>query len=164
MNNTRILQIEQHLNLLRQQQAALEREMILLSGLPKTQAEQRLELDVKPQISKYKEEYWHILAEQAEFLDIPEKEAEVVVMEIVEQVGQIEISNTNCPDDLLKLLLEIRDQLKQPGKPAAAKLKGVISSAPPFFGISYEAELDTENFFRAHFPKLTNWIKRTLKK
>jgi hypothetical protein len=164
MNNTRMLQLEQHLDLLRQQQASLEKEAILLTGLPKTQAEQRLELDVKPQIRKYEEEFWRILAGEVKCLDIPEKEAEIVVAEIVEQVGQIEVSNTNYSDEILKLLREIRDQLNKPGSSAAAKLKGVISSVPPFFGISYEAELDTENFFRSHFPTFTSLIRRTIKK
>lgn len=164
MNNPRILQLEQHLDLLRQQQASLEKEAILLTGLSKTQAEQRLELDVKPQIRKYEEEYWRLLAGQVEFLNIPEKEAEIVITEIVKQVGQIEVSNTNYPDEMLKLLGEIRDQLSQPGSSATAKLKGVISSVPPFFGISYEAELDTENFFRTHFPTFTSLIRGTIKK
>jgi hypothetical protein len=67
-------------------------------------------------------------------------------------------------DEVLQILQEIRDKLNQPGPTAAAKLKGVISSIPPFVGISYEAELDTENFFQQHFPTFRKWAKVLAKK
>ena len=47
MNNDRLEQIEKHLELLRQQQVALEEEAILETGLAKIQALQRLKKDVK---------------------------------------------------------------------------------------------------------------------
>jgi hypothetical protein len=160
MTKDRLLQLETHLELLRQQQAALERESLLTTGLPKTQAEQRLRLEIKPKIEEYEKEYWQILANQANSLQISEKESEVAVAEIVENVRQIETSQpTPYSDEILHILQAIRDKLDIPGTTAAAKLKGVISSIPPFIGLSYEAEIDTENFFRTHFPTFTNVIK-----
>lgn len=165
MNNDRLRQIEENLKLLREQQASLEREALLTTGLPKTQAEQRLRLEIKPKIRDYEQEYWQILAENINQLAILEPEAEVAIAEIVESVAQIEVQQTDaCSAEVLQILREIRDKMNQPGTTAAAKLKGVISSIPPFIGVSYEAELDTEAFFRKHFPTFTRVIKGAAKK
>jgi hypothetical protein len=120
--------------------------------------------DLKTEMQPYEQEYWEILSHQSGSIEISEQEAQVVVAEIVEQVAEIEVNSSNYPDEVLMLLIEIRDKLNQPGKSAVAKLKGVISSIPPFVGISYEAELDTEDFLRTHFPTFTSWIKRAIKK
>lgn len=165
MISNRLLQLETHLEILRQQQETLEREALLTTGLPKIQAEQRLRLEVKPKIEEYDKEYWQILANHANSLVISDKDAEVAIAEIVEHVEQIQVRKPDTyPDDVLHILQEIRDKLNQPGTPAAAKLKGVISSIPPFIGVSYEAELDTENFFRKYFPVFTRLVKGAAKK
>ena len=120
--------------------------------------------DLKTEMQQYEQEYWEILSDQSGSIEISEQEAKVVVAEIVNQVGKIEVSSSTYPDEVLMLLRGIRDKLNQPDKSAAAKLKGIISSIPPFVGISYEAELDTENFLRTHFPTFTRLIKGTIKK
>ena len=119
--------------------------------------------DLRYEIRGPEEEYWQILAQQPKTMEITEQEAEVIVAEIVEEVGQIEVQR-QYPDEVVQILQEIRDKLNQPGPTAAAKLKGVISSIPPFVGISYEAELDTENFFQQHFPTFRKWAKVFAKK
>ncbi|MEG4117767.1 hypothetical protein QUA43_09870 [Microcoleus sp. N9_B4] len=163
MQINRLSQIEKNLKLLRDQQHALEREAILTTGLPKIHAEQRLQEEIKPKIREYEKEYWQVLAQQTKTVEIPEPEAEIIVAEIVEEVGQIEVQR-QYPDEVVQILQEIRDKLNQPGQTAAAKLKGVISSIPPFIGISYEAELDTENFFQRHFPTFQKGVKALAKK
>jgi len=159
----RLSQLEKNLKSLRNQQHALEQEAILTAGLPKIQAEQRLEEQIKPKIREYEKEYWQVLAQQTKTEEIPEHEAEIIVAEIVEEVGQIEVQG-EYSDEVLQILQQIRDKLNQPGPTAAAKLKGVISSIPPFVGISYEAELDTENFLQQHFPTFRKLIKVLAKK
>lgn len=120
--------------------------------------------DLKKLMQPYEQEYWKILSEQSGTIEISEQEAQLVVTDIVNQVRKIEVSSSTYPDEALMLLGEIRDKLNQPDKSAAAKLKGVISSIPPFVGISYEAELDTENFLRNHFPTFISLINRAVKK
>lgn len=120
--------------------------------------------DLKKLMQPYEQEYWEILSEQSGSIEISEQDAQIVVAEIVNQVHKIEVSSSIYPDEALMLLRQIRDKLNQPDKSAEAKLKGIISSIPPFVGISYEAELDTENFLRTHFPTFTKWIKGTIKK
>lgn len=165
MSKDRLSRLEENLEMLREQQDSLEREALLTTGLHKTQAEQRLQHEIKPKIREYEQEYWQILANNTDQLTISEPEAEVAITEIVENLTQIE---TQPPDtysaEMLALLQEIRDKLNQPGTPAAAKLKGMISSIPPFIGVSYEAELDTDNFLLTHFPTFTRWIRGMAKK
>jgi ribosomal 50S subunit-associated protein YjgA (DUF615 family) len=154
----RLSQIEKNLKLLGEQQNAMEQEALMIGGLPKIQIEQRLREEIKPKIREYQKEYWQILAQQAKTVEIPEHEAQAIVAQIVEEVGQIEVQR-QYSDEVLQILQQIRDRLNQPGPTAAAKLKGVISSIPPFVGISYEAELDTENFLQQHFPTFRKWAK-----
>jgi hypothetical protein len=164
MNSERLKQIESHLQLLREQQAALEQEEILSSGLPQIQIQQKLKIDIKPKIQKYEQEYWEVLALQSNALDLSEQEAVSIVGEIVDKVHDLELQVISYPDSVMAMLKEISDKLSQNDGSAAAKLKGVISSIPPFVGISYEAEIDTENFLRNNFPTFIDWIERATKK
>lgn len=161
--DNRLSQIEKNLKLLREQQNDLEEEAILTGGIVKTQAKQRLREKIKPEIREYEQEYWQVIARQTKTAEIPEAEAEIIVAEIVEEVGQIEVQG-QYPHEVIRLLQEIRNKLNQPGPTAAAKLKGIISSIPPFVGIAYEAELDTENFLVVHFPTFRKWAKVIAKK
>jgi predicted helicase len=163
MQIDRLSQLEKNLKSLRNQQHALEEEAILTTGLPKIQAEQRLEEQIKPKIREYEKEYLQVLAQQTKTVEIPEHEAEVIVAQIVEEVGQIEVQG-QYPDEVVQILQEMRDKLNEPGPTAAAKLKGVISSIPPFVGISIEGEFDTENFLQQHFPTFWKWTKVFAKK
>jgi len=160
----RLTVIKKNLNLLREQQDALEREAILTTGLAKIQASQRLKIDIKPPMKNYEEEYWEILLKKSEFIEIPDQEAQIVVAEIVKEVNGIDVSQSIYPDELKVLLLEIQNRLNQLDTTASAKLKGVISSIPPFIGISYEAELDTEKVLRQHIPTFMNWTDKIFKK
>ncbi len=163
MSSDRLRQVENILTRYRQQVSGKE---LTLTKTP-DEDKDRIKLqiaDLKTEMQPYEQEYWEILSQQSGTIEISEQEAQVVVAEIVKQVGKIEVSSSTYPDEVLVLLREIRDKLDQPGKSAAAKLKGVISSIPPFVGISYEAELDTEDFLRTHFPTFTNLIKGAIKK
>jgi tRNA(Ser,Leu) C12 N-acetylase TAN1 len=118
---------------------------------------------LRKEIREQEEEDWQVLAQQTKTVEIPEEEAEIIVAEIVEEVGQIEVQR-EYPDDVVQILQEIRDKLNQPGATAAAKLKGVMSPIPPFVGIAYEVELDTEKFLQRHFPTFQKWAKVLAKK
>ncbi|HBE20637.1 MAG TPA: hypothetical protein DEG17_25240 [Cyanobacteria bacterium UBA11149] len=120
--------------------------------------------DLKAEMQPFEQEYWDIISQQSSYMEISEQEAEVIVAEIVKDVDKIQVNSSTYSDEVIQLLREIRDKVNQSDKSAAAKLKGVISSIPPFVGISYEAELDTENFLRKHLPTFTNFIEAMKKK
>jgi hypothetical protein len=65
MTSDRLRQLEENLEILRQQQAALEQEALLTTGLHKAQAEQRLKRQIKPKICEYEQEYWQILVQKS---------------------------------------------------------------------------------------------------
>jgi DNA repair exonuclease SbcCD ATPase subunit len=165
MNHDRLRQIEKNLSLLREQLAGKEEALITAPASDKVRIKQEIRLQLLPEIQEYEQERWQILASHSAELAITEPEAEVFVAEIVESVGKLERQTPDqVSQQMLQLLQEIRDQLQQPGNPAAAKLKAAISALPPFINISYEAELDTEAFLRKYFPTFTDWIKGAAKK
>jgi hypothetical protein len=96
-------------------------------------------------------------------VEIIDSEAEVVVAEIIERVKPLQQSPKYSPE-ILDLLQKIYDEVSKAEKPAAAKLKGALSLLPPFVNLSYEAEIDTENFLRMHFPTFRKWATALAKK
>ncbi len=119
--------------------------------------------DLKVEMQPFEKEYWQILADESATVAISDPAPEVVVAEIVERAGQLQTSQ-QYPDEVLEWLQKIHAEVSKPGAPAAAKLKGALSLLPPFVNVSYEAELDTENFLRTHFPTFTKWAKALAKK
>jgi len=163
MDKVRLTEIESLLQILRQQKIALEKEILLCTGIQKIQTEQRLKLEIQPKIVEYENEFWRILS-QPGFIEFSDLEANVVFAEVVKEFNSIELKESAYPSEVFTILTEIRDKLSQNDKTAAAKLKGIISSIPPFIGLSYEAEIDTENFLTKYFPTFTRFVKDKTKK
>lgn len=159
MNKNRLKEIESLLEQLYEQRREKEQAIITAPAGSKTILQQQLRSDILRFIQAYEKEYWQIIATQSNLAEIPETEAEVVVAEFVEGVGQLQGENAKIVEYLQKILAKV----EEPGPTAAAKLKTVISSIPPFVGVSYEAELDTENFLNRHFPLLMKGVQRLKK-
>ena len=99
------------------------------------------------------QEYWDLLSKAAQTEPIVEAEAEKAIVEVIQAIDVLESRPVDDRSEaMMQMLREIRDKLNEPGNPAAAKLKGMISMLPPFVSLSYEAELDTEQFFSKYFP------------
>ena len=158
----RLSDIEENLELLQEQLVGKQKALNLAPQEEKSRIKLQIR-ELRKEIREQEKDYWQVFARQTKIVEIPEQEAENIVAEIVEEVGQIEVQG-QYPDEVVQIWQEIRDKLNQPGATAAAKLKGVISSIPPFVGISYEAELDTENFLQQHFPTFRKWAKVLAKK
>ncbi|REJ59245.1 MAG: hypothetical protein DWQ58_01800 [Microcystis aeruginosa TA09] len=159
MNKNRLNEIESHLELLYEQRREKEEAIIVAARGDKTILKQQLRLEILKPIRDYEQEYWQIIAGQSNLVQISEADAEVVIAEFVEGVGQLRGENAEVIEYLQKILAKV----EEPGPTAAAKLKAVVSSIPPFVGISYEAELDTENFLSRHFPTLMQAVQRLKK-
>ncbi|CCI26831.1 conserved hypothetical protein [Microcystis aeruginosa PCC 9809] len=159
MNKNRLNEIESHLELLYEQRREKEEAIIVAARGDKTILKQQLRLEILKPIRDYEQEYWQIIAGQSNLVQISEADAEVVIAEFVEGVGQLREENAEVIEYLQKILAKV----EEPGPTAAAKLKAVVSSIPPFVGISYEAELDTENFLSRHFPTLMQAVQRLKK-
>ena len=155
MSNYRLHTVEENLELLRKQVAGKEKAKILAPFEEQTRIELGIQ-ELRKQMRPFEEEYWILLAVRSAQVEIPEPEAEVVVAELVEQVGQLQTSN-QYPDEMLQILQQIYAEVSKPDTPAAAKLKGALSMFPPFVGLGYEVEIDTENFFRTYLPTFTKY-------
>lgn len=159
MNKNRLNEIESHLKLLYEQRREKEEAIIVAARGDKTILKQQLRLEILKPIRDYEQEYWQIIAGQSNLVKISEADAEVVIAEFVEGVGQLREENAEVIEYLQKILAKV----EEPGPTAAAKLKAVVSSIPPFVGISYEAELDTENFLNRYFPTFMKAVQRLKK-
>lgn len=157
MSNSRLRTIEENLELLRKQVAGKEKAKILAPFEEQTRIELGIQ-ELRKQMRQFEEEYWTLLTVQSAQIEISELEAEVVVAELVEQVGQLQTSK-QYPDEVLQILQKIYAEVSKPNTPAAAKLKGALSMFPPFVSLGYEVEIDTENLFRTYFPTFTKWYK-----
>ncbi|AFY62524.1 hypothetical protein [Synechococcus sp. PCC 6312] len=120
--------------------------------------------DLKKEMEPFEKEYWTILSRQSVSIEIPEEEAEIVVAEICEEIEKINLSTAENPIQIVELLSEIKKELKQLNKPASAKIKGVISIIPPYFGVLFEPELDLGTFLERNFPTFNKIINMSTKK
>ena len=161
MPNDRLPQVEKTLKRLRDQLHGKEDTLTTIAPEERVRIKQQIE-DLKAEIKPFETEYWQILAEQSTAIAIPEPEAEVIVAELVEQVAHLQVQQ--YPPEMLALLQQIYEQVNKPETAAAAKLKGTLSLLPPFVGVTYEAELDTEKFLQNNFPTFTKWAKALAKK
>jgi superfamily II DNA or RNA helicase len=162
MSNDRLCAVEENLELLRKQIAGKEKAKILAPFEEHARIELGIQ-ELRKQMRPFEEEYWQLLVMRSNQVEIAVPEAEIVVAELVEQVGQLRTSN-QYPDEVLQILQKIYLEVSKPGTPAAAKLKGALSMFPPFIGLGYEVEIDTESFFLTHLPTFTKWYKALAKK
>ncbi|WP_242033131.1 hypothetical protein [Coleofasciculus sp. FACHB-129] len=147
---------------LREQLAGKEDTLTTIAPEERVRIKQQI-ADLKAEMQPFEKEYWQILADESATVAISEPVPEVVVAEIVEQAGQLQTSQ-EYSDEVLEWLQKIHTEVSKPGASAAAKLKGALSLLPPFVNLSYEAELDTENFLWTHFPTFIKWAKVLAKK
>jgi septal ring factor EnvC (AmiA/AmiB activator) len=165
MTSDRLSQIETSLRRLDKQLAQKQKTLDTIAPEDKERIRQQIEDLKQDEIQPLAAERRQILATALEQLEISDDEAEVVIAEIVEGVTQLEAQPIN-PEfaEMLQILREIRDKLNEPGKPAALKLKGMISIFPPFLGLFIEPEIDVENFWQQNFPTFRKLIKAATKK
>ena len=120
MSNDRLRTVEENLELLRKQIAGREKAKILAPFEEHTRMELVIQ-ELRKQMRPFEEEYWQILVVRSKQVEIAAPEAEMVVAELVEQVGQLQTSD-QYPDEVLQILQKIYIEVSKPGMPAAAKL------------------------------------------
>lgn len=154
----RIQQVEKNLKLLYAQLGAAEEGAIKAqSTVSKLKYEQEIDDDLKPQIRKFEEELFTLFQQESQALTFVEADAQATIDVIAQEVKQLQ-RQPNLDGEMLALLERIEAKLNE-GVTADAKLKGTLSIFPPFIGLSYEGQLDTENFCRKYFPTFTRLIK-----
>jgi len=144
----KLAEIEKQLELLYETLNSAKKRLAITDDIfAKTAIKQRIREEVLPEIRQLEAEYWDLLAQEAGFCKVEEVDARNAIVEVVGEVEHIEKQPaTNYPDELMRLLREIRDKLNEPGTPAAAKAKLALPLIPGI--LAYEVELDTENTLR----------------
>lgn len=157
---TEIQSLEQNIADLREQLTGLWDALATASEDDEIRLKQKIRKR-KKKLAEFDREYWQLVSQVAPTWSVDEADAELIQGEIVEGINRIEeLSASEQQTEMLELLKEIRAQLNKPGSTAAGKLKGVISSMPPFIELQYHAELDTEKFFKTYFPTFRSAITR----
>jgi len=165
MISDRLSQIEESLNRLYRQLANKQKTLDAIAPEDKERIRQQIKHLRQDEIQPLEEERRQILTAASDHLKISEPDAEKVVGEIVMGVARLEVQPLS-PDleKILSLLQEIRNRLNESDKSASLKVKGIISTFPPFVGLFIEPEIDIENFWQQYFPTFTRLIKAAAKK
>ena len=94
----------------------------------------------------YEREYWQQLAQKVNSYEAEEVDANSAILQVQAEVLRVIQNQPNVNDELMPLLVEIRDKLNEPGTTASAKAKFALNLIPGI--LSYEFEVDTENSLR----------------
>jgi len=115
---------------------------ITASAAAKFELRQLLKRDVLPDIRKHEVEYAELLADSTDLASVPAEQAEATTAELAHAVEHVQsLPDPNRPEEITRLLADIRRKLDDPGKVAAAKLKVALPIIPMI--VSYEMEMDT---------------------
>jgi hypothetical protein len=159
MANSRIYEIQENLELLYEQRNALEKGALTTPDDEKvTQNQQKIRTKIRPKIREFEEELFALLQQESSGWTFVEADAQATINVIAQEVSRVRLQS-DTSEQMLEVLQRIEAKLNEPGPTADAKLKATLSTIPPFIGLSYEAQLDTENFCRKYFPTFTRLIK-----
>jgi len=94
----------------------------------------------------YETEYLQQLAQEVNIYELEEEDAKRAIVQVKAEVLRVIQNQPQVNAELMRLLLEIRDKLNEPGPTAAAKAKLALNLIPGI--LVYEFEVDTENSLR----------------
>ena len=157
MNDYRLNELEEILELLYEKLSAFQKELIT-SASPNIQFElkQRIKKEILPSIRSYEAEYWRIYPEER--IHFSEEEANGQLLKIESSISSIStIPKSELSSQLIYLLQDIQLKLKQE-KTASGKLKVVIPLIPMI--ASYELEVETEGYMYKTWMALKRLIRR----
>ena len=161
-NLKRLGQLEELLDIEYEKLHEFEKAISLADGISqKIALRQQIKRDLTPRLRKLEQEYAELLAGGVRTDEIPEAEAGVLITEVADAVAKIEEKKpADVPQEMLRLLTEIRGKLDEPGKSASAKLKVTLPIIPLIS--SYEMELDTEGFVTQVWRKARDFFKKVV--
>jgi hypothetical protein len=122
------------------------------------QNEIKIRSEIRPKIREYEEELFALLQQESSGFVFVEADAQATIDIIAQEVSQAR-RKADLSAQVLETLQRIEKKLNEPGVTADAKLKGTLSVFPPFIGLAYEGQIDTENFCRKYISTITRLIK-----
>jgi hypothetical protein len=154
MPSARLISLQTSLSDLYEQLGGKEKAFIRAPEEEKVRIQQQIR-DEKLRIREFEREYWTCLRTEFSGLSVPESEAETATATIIQEAEILETRATYS-DDGKQLLREILAKLKEPGTPAAGKLKATVPLLPGL--VAYEMELNTEGLLRRLFPTFSRLL------
>ncbi len=118
--------------------------------------------ELKPRIQQAEKDLFGLLEQSGPDLTFVEKDAQATIDAIGTEVVRMK-QQPDLSGQMLAILERLEAKLNEPGVTADAKLKGTLSILPPFIGLAYEGQVDTENFCRKYFPTFTRLINNSKK-
>jgi hypothetical protein len=144
INRRRIRDLENLLEIEYEKLSEFQKELAITSSASaKFEVQQRLKREILPEIRKHELEFAQLLADVTDLTFLPTEQAENTAAELVHAIEHVQgLPDPNRPEEITRLLTDIRRELEDPGKVAAAKLKVTLPIIPMI--VSYEMEMDTE--------------------
>lgn len=162
LSSERLANLEKILNLHYEKLNQAQKRLAITDEIfTKTAIQQKIREEILPELRQSEAEYWQLLAQQARSTTVAEADASNAIIEVESQVVQL-MSNTSYPDQLMRLLEEIRNQLNKPENPAAAKAKLALNLIPGI--LSYEVELNTTTALKNTFQPIRHLFREALEK
>ncbi|MGL4500794.1 MAG: hypothetical protein ACRCU2_17125 [Planktothrix sp.] len=162
MNQQRLKDLQENLDLLYEKLGMFEQELILAANAnQKFELKQRIKKEIIPQIERYESDFWVIIAqnEGVIFENTDDQTVTEVLVSLQSAVTAIErVNSSNSSNELMEILRDIKAKLNEPEASASAKLKGTIPLIPGL--LSYEVDLDTERFI---FNKVLQGTRKLLR-
>ena len=157
-NRNRLRQLEELLDIEYEKLYGFEKELDLATGAGERVAiRQQIKRQIVPRLRDNEREYAELLAAGVPDEDIPEEEAASIVAQLFEATTKTAESG-QASEQMLKLLGDIQQKLNEPGRAAGARLKTSLPIIPLL--VSYELELDTENFIAKVWRKARDVFSR----
>ena len=155
MSIDRLAQLETQYNLLQEQLHSKELEKIMAPFGEQTRIQQQIDVGIVPQLKDCKQKYLDTLANETKIDALTEKQADIVVGEIVEELT-IAKDTKNLPEIMVDLMEQILVKMNE-ADTAVLRLKLGVKLPFEFFEAGAELEGDAGAFWRNYCPTFENW-------
>lgn len=157
-NPRRLQELEELLDIEYEKYHEFEKEISLSDGASRITLKQRFKRDVMPRLHTLEQEYAEMLVAGVPTAQIPEAEANALVSELAEATDTIlQTAPANAPQEMVRLLGEIKSELSEPKEAASAKLKVSLPLIPTI--CSYEMEIETAGLMKRIWRKGRDFFK-----
>ena len=140
-----------------------EKEIAISDGASRITLKQRFKRELTPELRKLEQEYAELLVDGVPAGAIPEADADALVGELSKATNTIlQSAPSNAPQEMVRLLGEIKAKLSEPNESASAKLKLSLPLIPAI--CSYEIEVETAGLLKKVWPKTRDFFKSLVPK
>jgi hypothetical protein len=157
----RIAQLQKQYELQQRQLDAKEIERGTAAFGDRERIQQQIDEFIQPELKKIKQQYLNALAEEKTFESLSDKQAEVVIGEIVDELKAAK--SEPVPSEVTALLEQILAKLNEPEK-AILRLKLGMKLPFEFFEAGAEWEGEAVTLWQEHCPTFESWRVKASKK